>query len=169
MLTAQNTKLSLLFPLLLVLLAGCATHNPLDLTRVDSSASPGLVRQDIDRYRGRTVQWGGLIVNRSEEGIPAWLEILSYPLHDDGNPDEYREPTGLFRFNYTGPMELAGHKPGLFVTVVGEITGLNSVDAAARTPPLPQVTGDQLHLWGWRSRDDRQPRTSFGFGLGLHF
>lgn len=167
--TAQNIKLALLFPLLLVLLAGCAAHNPLDLTRVDSSVSPSQVRQNFASYQGRIVQWGGLIVNRNEDGAPILLEILSYPLLDDGNPDEYREPTGLFRFRYTGPKDPSTHRPGSFVTVVGEITEINSTCPGAKTQPLPQLTGDQLQLWGWRNRDDHQPRTTFGFGLGVHF
>lgn len=164
----KSTGLPLLL-LLALLLTGCTARNPLDLNRVDSSASPSQVRQDVDRYRGRTVQWGGLIVNRSEAGTPPLLEILSYPLHNDGNPDEYLEPTGLFRFRYTGPLDLAGHQPGHFVTVVGEITELSPAEAEGKTQPLPQVTGDQLHLWGWRNRDDYRPRATFGFGLGMHF
>lgn len=35
--------------------------------------------------------------------------------------------------------------------------------------PLPLLTGDQLHLWGLRNRDDNRPSTTFGFGLGMHF
>lgn len=155
--------------LLLPVLAGCGAHNPLDLSRVDATATPSQVRQDFEHYRGRTVQWGGLVVSRGEEEGAVLLEILSYPLRDDGNPDEYREPTGLFRFRYTGPADLAGHQPGRFVTVVGALTGLGSAEPAAKGQPLPQVSGDQAHLWSWRNREGNQPRATFGFGLGLHF
>jgi outer membrane lipoprotein len=168
MIVPKSTKLALLFPLLL-LLAGCAALNPLDLSRVDASATPSQVRQDFERYRGRTVQWGGLIVNRSEDDATPRLEILSYPLHDDGSSADYLQPTGLFWFRCTGSTDLAAHQPGRFVTVVGEIGELSPAEGGAKSQPLPQVNGEQIYLWGWRSRDDYRPRAIFGFGLGMHF
>lgn len=168
MFAVKNSGIVLCFFLLLGL-AGCAAMNPLDLARVDSFASPDQVRQDFARYQGRTVQWGGLIVNRLEEGATLQLEILSYPLHGDGNPDEYLQPTGLFLSRYTGDLDLAAYLPGRFVTVVGEIGALSPADGEAKGRALPLVTGSQLYLWGWRNRgDDFRPRTTFGFGLGLH-
>lgn len=167
----ERMSRSAIWPFLMVLLmlAGCAARNPMNLEAVDSSATPNQMRQDFESYLGRTVQWGGLIVERLDENGKPLLEILAYPLRDGGSPDEYRLPTGLFLFNFTGEKDLTDLQPGLFVTVVGKITLPRGGEGGDRALPLPVVTGDQIYLWGNRYSNDQAPRTSLGLGLGARF
>ncbi len=154
-----------LFILFLFLFSGCATQSPLNLTAVDSDADPGRVAGDVESFRGRTVNWGGLVVSRSDEGDRPLLQILSYPLRYTGNPEENTRPTGLFLFRYNGDKALGSYLPGRFVTMVGEIVELAS-GAAGQT--LPLVQGSQIYLWGNSYHNDYS-RTTFGFGAGRHF
>jgi len=166
--TTMKSVLLLFASLLPLVLAGCAIQSPLDLSAVDSSATPEQVRDDFENYRGRNVNWGGLVVSRNgvEEAQPL-LEILSYPLRSPGNPAENNRPTGLFLFSYGGSQDLSSYQPGRFVTVVGEIAELVSGDGPG-IPPLPMIKGDKAYIWGNTFNNDYS-RADFGLGLGYRY
>ncbi|MBU0482160.1 MAG: Slp family lipoprotein [Proteobacteria bacterium] len=152
----------------LMLLAGCAVTGPLDTSMVDSDVLPV---QAIDGYqglRGRTVQWGGLIVEITNGEKVTRIQVLSYPLGSDGNPDEYQSPTGRFMIEYPEFLEPLDYAPGRYLTAVGIIESLAAEKIGESRRKLPVLKSGQVHLWPkHRYRNQPQTRVGFGFRIGL--
>ena len=141
---------------------------PLDTSLVDSDVVP---IQAIDGYqglRGRTVQWGGLIIEISNKEKNTHLQVLSYPLRSDGNPDEYKSPTGRYLINYPEFLEPLEYAPGRYVTAVGTIESLAAEKIGESHQKLPVLKSGQIHLWSKnRYRNSPSSRVGFGVRIGL--
>ncbi|MFU8856265.1 MAG: Slp family lipoprotein [Deferrisomatales bacterium] len=155
-----SRKLLCLFGALLWV--GCAGA-PLDTSRVDPSLLPGEVVAAPARAAGRTVQWGGLVVQTTNRVGETDLEILAYPLARGGEPRTGRPPLGRFVARRDGYLDPAEYAPGRAVTVVGAVLGTlqGRVGEAEYTYGL--VAAEQLHLWP-PGRLSREPRVQFGIG-----
>ena len=110
--------------LLLLCLSGC-THIISDksLTLADRSISFGELRKDPDAYRGKFIILGGLItgIRQNKEGVQ--LEVIEYPLDSEEMPDTSAVPGGPFLVNLPPDVGYATFKPGLVVTMAGEVVG----------------------------------------------
>lgn len=152
----------------ILMLSGCVMTSVLDTSVVDSDVLPVNAIAGYQRLHGRTVQWGGLVVEVTNNKDETHLEILSYPLRSDGDPDEYKSPTGRFLVKYPEFLEPLDYAPGRYITVVGTIESLAAEKIGESIRKLPVLKGDQIHLWP-KSRYRHQPasRVGFGFRIGL--
>ena len=152
---------------LLLLLSGCAGRNVQDISFVDSSAYPEMVRGNFTAYQGRTVQWGGLIVGVVSDRSPVLLDILSYPLDAYGNPEESYTATGRFFVELPASLEQGGYRVGRFVTVVGSIEREMVVQTGEAGNRLPVLGQAGIYLWDSYRRERQQVQPVFSFGLGV--
>ena len=121
-----------LLSIVMLLLIGCATVSKLDVSRVNSLATPNEVARQPDSAIGKTVQWGGEIIAVINRQDSTEVQVLAYPLYSDGSPNRELDPTGRFLVVYRGYLE-----PSSF------ICGLNIIGA----PPIPSLgSGSALVL-----------------------
>lgn len=148
--------------LLALLLGGCAGPR-FDTSRVDPSVVPWDVVAERSRAEGRTVQWGGLLVQATNRPDDTDLEILAYPLTRGGEPRTGRTPLGRFVARWSGYLDPAEYAPGRMVTVVGTVRGTLQGQVGEAEYTYGLVAVEQLHLWP-RDYPVSEPRVRFGIG-----
>jgi outer membrane lipoprotein len=90
----------------------------------DRSISPGEAAQDITRFKSVTVEWGGVIVETRNLETSSEIQIIAYPLQDNGKPDLDEPPTGRFIAVSQGYLETADYKKGRAITLSGALLGI---------------------------------------------
>ncbi len=133
----------------LAALAGCATSPVPEGVRRAPEDAPGLqqVRSEPADYEGRTVRWGGEIVELRNEAEATWLEIVERPLGSGGEPEGSDRSGGRFYARVAGFLEPATYTTGRKVTVVGELEGTISGEIGDYDYEYPVVAVTAHHLW----------------------
>ncbi len=149
-----------------VLLSGCAT--PFDVGNADRKLTPPQAVADIAAARGRTVAWGGVIVQSSNLKDATQLEVLGYPLDPDNRPDTKAAPLARFLAVHPGYLETADYTAGRQVTVVGTVVETREGMVGEARYVYPVLTVSRLHLWPKESAQASEPRVHFGIGIGIH-
>lgn len=147
-------------------LAGCAT--PFDVGTADRQTTPQQAAADISALRGRTVAWGGIIVNARNLRDATQIEVLGYPLDPDHRPDTTAAPLGRFLALYPGYLETADYNAGRQLTVVGTLTETREGTVGEARYLYPVVATTRLHLWPKDRRQPSDPQIHFGIGIGIH-
>ncbi|MDT8452886.1 MAG: Slp family lipoprotein [Gammaproteobacteria bacterium] len=162
----MHQKFLLLAPvaLLITLLAGCATSPDFDTTGVDRSLTPRSVVAEPEISRGKTVLWGGTILNTSNLENMTQIEVLAYPLDSSQRPLLEDKPLGRFMVEHEGYLETATFAQGRLISVLGNIGDTQSGKVGKSPYTYPVVIAQQLHLW---SLHDPRSRTSFHLGIGV--
>lgn len=162
----MHQKFLLLAPvaLLITLLAGCATTPDFDTTGVDRSLTPRSVVAEPEVSRGKTVLWGGTILNTSNLENMTHIEVLAYPLDSSQRPLLEEQPLGRFMVEHEGFLEPATFAQGRLITVLGNIGETQSGKVGKSSYIYPVVIARQQHLWSLR---DPRSRTNFSLGIGV--
>jgi outer membrane lipoprotein len=151
--------------LFLLLLTACAGQPQ---QAVVASPSPAAAAADFAHHRGRTVEWGGLVIAAENRRDSTWLEILAYPLDGDHQPRREGRPLGRFQAIHPGYLETADYAPGRWVTVVGTIRELRVGKVGAAPYRFPLVEIGRINLWRVAPADSSsEPQFHFGIGVGI--
>ena len=132
---------------LLLLLAAC-THliSEKSLDRADRSVSFAELRKNPDAFRGKFVILGGLVtaVRQNREGVQ--LEVVEYPVDSEEMPEVTAESGGRFLVNLPPNLGYATFKPGVLVTMAGEVVGkeVRSLDKMEYSYPVLVVK--EIHI-----------------------
>lgn len=153
-----------LFSMLIGLLAGCATSPDFDTTKVDRTLTPQSVIAEPEISRGRTVLWGGTILDTHNLENSTQIEVLAYPLNSSHRPALDNQPLGRFIIQQKGYLEPTNYAQGRLVSVLGSVADSQSGKVGETSYTYPVINAQQLHLW---SLHDDQSNTSFHFGLGI--
>ena len=142
----MRTPLALVFPLLLFL-AGC-THiiSDTSLGRADRSIEFGALRKDPDAFRGKFVILGGLVTGVRQTGEGVQLEVVEQPLDSEEMPDASAGSGGRFLVNLPPDVGYATFKPGVLVTMAGEVVGkaVKPLDNVEYTYPV--IVVKEIHI-----------------------
>ena len=138
---------------ILLLLAGlvgifsCVPFSSNIMEKADPSVSFGEVQKNPEAFLGRTVIWGGLIVetlNRPEETLVivrlTQLDFETRPRYTDRSP-------GRFVVRYPGFLDPLIYKEGREITAAGEITGKEILPLGNLQYVYPAITAKEIHLW----------------------
>lgn len=159
---------TLLLVLVFASLVGACAKPKLDDTGINKSLTPASAVADIAAARGQTVRWGGVIISSTNLKDDTQLEVLAYPLDDDGRPRGDAAPLGRFLAIRRGYLETLDYAPGRAVTLTGQVqeTRENKVGDASYKYPVLAV--DQARLWSdERRRGDSRFHFGIGVGIGL--
>src|ERR671919_119236 len=127
-----------LLSVVMLLLIGCATVSKLDVSRVNSLATPNEVARQPDSAIGKTVQWGGEIIAVTNRQDSTEVQVLAYPLY---------------------------YAAGRLLTVVGTVSELRADAVGQAGYRLPVIQAEQLYLWPKHHRNTSN--TLFGIGIGI--
>jgi outer membrane lipoprotein len=140
-------------PLLsIILLSGCAPIiSPKMMAKVDSSLTFKKVLQNVDAYRGKTVLWGGQIIQILPQDGTTLIEVLQRPLGWRGKPEEAYASEGKFLILITKFLDFSHFDKGKKITVAGEIQGTAQggeiKSLGEKDYRYPIVLSEEIHLW----------------------
>lgn len=133
----------------------CAPFSKNILDRVDRDLAFGDVQKDPEAYRGRTVLWGGVIVetlNRPQETL---IKVRLTELDLDARPQNTDRSPGRFLVQYAGFLDPAIYREGREISVAGEITGREVLPLGTLHYVYPVVAAKEIRLW--EILDPRRP------------
>lgn len=103
--------------------------------------------QNIDRYVGERVRWGGTIVEVENQRTETWLQVVARRLRRDGRPIDSSTTTGRFMAVVPGFLEPEEYQRGRDTTVVGTLTKGVTRNIGEYPYKFPVVQVDDLYLW----------------------
>jgi outer membrane lipoprotein len=151
--------------ILVSLLAGCAVA-PFDMKGVNQGVTPQLA-QAGNSYQGQQVVWGGMIIKTDVLKNMTRIEVLAFPVDNNGKPNQSAAAQGRFMVNHAGFLEPADYAAGRWISVLGDV-GKNlqgKVGEAQYT--FPVIEARQMHLWAEETPGSSNTRFHFGIGIRL--
>jgi outer membrane lipoprotein len=158
-------KISVLL-LCLFCVVGCTDAIPRQyLAKADPAATYPAVKENVNRYMGDTVAWGGTIQQLRNTPEGTYIEVVESPLDGRGRPESIERTRGRFLILYPGFAEPALYAQGKLLTVIGQIHGVQSLPLGEITYSYPVVLREYDHLWSPQSHPD----VHLGIGVGAIF
>lgn len=150
---------------LISLLAGCASTPVFDAKAVDNTLTPEIVAATPNSAQGKTVLWGGIILDTRNLTHTTQIEVLAYPLTRYQRPISDNRPLGRFLINKPGFLDPASYAQGKKLTVLGSVAQNQQGKVGESIYIYPVINAEQLQLWS----EKNEGQTRFHFGLGFVF
>lgn len=150
----------------LLFAAGCApTFSQEALDQVDRSISFREVQNKPEQYQGKSVMFGGVILEARNTAAGSSLEVLQTPLGRQGRPGDADRTIGRFILESPEYLDPAVYVRGKKITVIGEVKGLEVRPLGEMNYRYPVLSAREIKLWEPQSG----PRFSFGIGIFHQF
>ena len=133
--------------------------------QVDPAATFKAVFHDPDSFKGKTVLWGGRIIQIRNTKDTTWIELLQQPLARNDRPVQGSASEGRFLIRHEGFLDPAVYGRGRELTLVGEVRGRETRREDEIDYNFPVVSDKQLVLWG----PEQEPTVHFSVGVGATF
>jgi outer membrane lipoprotein len=141
---------------------GCGPPFPRELLeQVDRNVAFAALQKDPERYEGRLVMVGGVIVETKNLQEGTQFEVLQKPLDGQARPIETDETGGRFLVISPRFHDAAVFHRGRTITVVGSVTGKRVQTLGEIQYRYPVVQAKDVHLW----HPHAGPRFSIGIGV----
>jgi outer membrane lipoprotein len=116
--------------------------------QVDPALSFRQVLQDPNAYIGKTVLWGGEIVQTmNQKDGSTLIEILERHLGGQGEPDETSRSQGRFLVLSDEYMDSYVYRRGRKITLAGDILGEKIKPLGEMDYRYPLISIKQIYLW----------------------
>ena len=146
----SNRVRSLIVICCLIFLSGCAHVISKDLrNKVDPSLTFEKVIQNPTPCKGKTVVWGGEIVETlNQKNGTTEIEVLQIPLDSTTDaPKASNLSEGRFLILVNRYLDPYLYQKGRRITVAGEISGEQIIPLGEMDYRYPLVSSKQIHLW----------------------
>lgn len=151
---------------LLLLLSACSSQPTFDTQHVALKLTPQQLLENPSGYYGKTVVWGGTILETHNLPEYTQIEVLAYPLNSDQRPLTEQAPQGRFLVQHKDYLEPAVYTQGRLFTVMGKLHKTESGQVGQHSYNYPVIESEQIHLWPVKSEPGS--RIQFGIGIGIH-
>lgn len=139
--------------LVVLLVAGCAhVISPQMRQKAEGGPEFSMVLANPDIYTGKTVIWGGIILNTVNREDSTMISVLQTPLDYEGMPTDRRDSQGRFLVKIVGYADSEVYRPDSLMTVAGEIVGKEALPVGDTQYTYPVVLMKENHLWGQYSQ-----------------
>ena len=163
----MNSAKMLLIAAVLLLAAGCGpviSENV--LKTVDRDIEFRSVVADPARYNGKSVVFGGTILNiENLEGVTV-MEVVQEGLNSQLKPVDRGESAGRFLVKFDRFVDPAIFSAGKRITVAGVVTGTETRPLGKGNYRYPVIEPKEHYLWEPSDYDRSEPRIGIGIGLG---
>ncbi len=132
--------------------------------KVDRGLSFDAVYADPTLHRGKMMLVGGEIIAIHNKKDVTEIEVLQKPLGGDHHPLSVDQSAGRFVYTYPGFLDPSIYKGGRRITVIGQVTGVQSKTVGEAEVVYLVLTGEHLTLWP-ASQLYRESWTGVGFGF----
>jgi len=152
---------------LLLLLTACATKPAFKLENIDHGLNPRNAVHS-EHAKGHQVLWGGTILSSHNFKDHTRLEVLAYPIDDQGRLNTDAEPLGRFFALAPGYLETAKYQKNRWISLTGTFIGMENGSVGGASYAFPVIETSQLHLWEQESLNNNDPKIHFGIGVLFH-
>ena len=136
------------FLLFLLALLGCFAVFPKETLReCDVDVSLPQLTLHPERYKGRKVLLGGVILATRHLKGETVIEVLQKPFNWRNAPRNVDQSEGRFLVVSAGFLDGAIYRRGRMITVVGEVLGIRSQILGEIAYRYPLISMDKLVLW----------------------
>ncbi len=165
---SRNIIVPLFLTMVAMLLVSGCTHviSKQMLNEVDRNATFAQVVKNPDAYKGKTVLFGGAIIETKNLPERTIIAVLQRPLSRRGEPAGVDVSEGRFIIQTQGFLDPAIYSPGRQVTVAGKVLGKEVYPMGEIQYAYPLIEKRELFLWPVPSPYSAEPRWHFGFGFG---
>ena len=154
----------------MLLLAGCAHVISKEvLQEVDTSVSFVQVSKDPEAHRGKTVLFGGDVIETQNLSDKTHIVVLQRPLGSRGEPSGGDVSEGRFIIQTPGFLDPAIYSPGRKLTVAGTVAGKEVRPLGEIEYTYPIIEKRELYLWTEEEAASDEPGVRFGVGIGIGF
>ncbi len=131
------------------ILGGCCSHVMSDagLIASDRSIIYADIRQNPEALAGKSVLVGGIITGTESNGDVIQLEVLQLELMSNGVPDEKSLSADRFLAVSGELLDPLLYRPGLLVTIIGEIKGLQVQKRGGADYRFPLISAKEIRLF----------------------
>ncbi|MDD2308870.1 MAG: Slp family lipoprotein [Desulfuromonadaceae bacterium] len=152
-----------------LLLAGCTQIiSDESLRLVDRDLSFAELRREPERYNGRHLLLGGTIVDVRNRSNGSELELVQLKTDESGEIIDTASSAGRFIAFSPSLLDPAIYRPGLLVSLVGEVSGKRTMILDEGNYTYPILTISEIHIW--KPEELRAPPSfHFGIGVGTYF
>jgi len=151
--------------LLILLVTGCAPVISQDVLRdVDKDLPFQAVLSNPDHFKGKTILFGGKIIETTPLQGKTRVTILQYPLGFRNKPIADSGSEGRFIVEAPGFLDPVVYSPGRQVTVAGIVGGKEVLSLGEINYTYPIVASRELYLW---PIDDPYYLPQFYIGIGI--
>ncbi len=146
----------------LAALAGCSPPFSRELLdRVDRNVPYADVQKEPERFTGKILMLGGIIVDSRNLKAGTQLEVLQQPLDGKGRPLETDETGGRFLVTTEQFLDTAIFHRGRAITVIGEVVGQQTHPLGQIEYRYPVLKAQDVHIWS----PSGGPQFSIGVGV----
>lgn len=133
---------------IVALLGACAASPTIFNQPMPGAPDLTQVNQNIDRYKGSRVRWGGVIASLKNQQDETWIELVQYQLDRRGRPVD-GDSQGRFFVKIAGFLEPSEYAIGREITAVGEVTQTvtQKIGQHNYVYPVVSVSGGEFVLW----------------------
>jgi outer membrane lipoprotein len=125
----------------------CSPISKETMTQVDQTLTLTEVLKSADRYKGKMVLWGGVIVETINRPDVTLIIVTQTTLDDEKRPINLNQSEGRFIVKKSGFLDPAIYATGRTITVAGEVSGKEDMPLGEIRYVYPVVTATQLILW----------------------
>lgn len=130
---------------LLGILVGCAhVMSESGLALADRSITYADIKNNPEALTGKNVLVGGIIAETRSSGDVLQLEVAQLELFSNGAPDESSASAGRFLVVSGELLDPLFYRPGMFVTVIGEIKGQKVQKLAGVDYRYPLISAKEI-------------------------
>jgi outer membrane lipoprotein len=146
----------------IAVIAGCSPPFPKELLeKVEKSLSFTALLKDPEKYAGKLLMIGGIIVDTKNLQEGTRIEVLQMTLDGEGRPELTDDTGGRFLVMAKQFLDGAVYHRGRLITVAGEVVAPQVLPLGEITYLYPVIAAKALHLWSPYSG----PYFSFGIGV----
>jgi len=153
-----------LFLLALLFLASCASNVCLPPVGTPS-LTPSVVSATGDHV-GKSIQWGGILIETRHLKEHTELELIAYPLDSCGRPRTGAEQIGRFIIVHPGFLDTTDYQIGRTVSATGRITGIRKGRLGNADYGFPLLESYKIHPWPDQQTRANYPRPRINIGIG---
>lgn len=147
--------------------AGCVSYPISKQFREQAQATKDVsfltIGQNANAYKGRTVIWGGKILNTVNESNGGSVYVLQSPLDHQERPESTKLSRGRFIVRSPGFLDPEVYRTGAKITIAGELSGTEMQNIGKTSYAFPVVTLREVYFWQPESADYATP-SPWGWG-----
>jgi outer membrane lipoprotein len=133
---------------LLGILGGCAhVMSESGLALADRSITYAEIKKNPEALAGKNVLIGGVIAATSSSGDVLQLEVTQLELLTNGVPDEKSASAGSFMIVSGELLDPGFYRPGMLVTVIGELKGQKLQKFEGTNHHFPLVSAKEIRVF----------------------
>ena len=128
-------------------IVSCAPLSGEIMRQVDESLTYQVFQQDPQRYVGKTVLWGGVIIETINKMDVTVMKVRQTELDFEKRPQNLDRSAGRFLVRSAGFLDPAIYKEGREITVAGEVGGREVLALGGTQYSYPVILAKEIYLW----------------------